>query len=342
MKRAHAALAFASTLLSLSGCTPRATRLDVEPPAVGFTSAGNVVVLKVTPRDKEGAPAPSPEVCAFFSSSPSIVEARQDGAVRGLSTGSAEVRVSCGRLTAVVPVKVSLPATVAFAPACEAPACSLLGQDPLSLRLEGMGASARLNGTALDERGQGVAVSLRYEAADPEFQPGARKMGIAVSQQGEVRAIGVGKFIVLAQAGGALGKAMVEARLPAVDVVQAARGFVLRPGAQVAIGARTFQRSRRGLVSVAGAPLVYSSSNAAVARVSDDGRITALGAGQAEVVVAADTGSPSPAFAQIQVRVLALGEPEVAAPMPAQPKPVSNAKAAAKAKRGSGAKRKAP
>ncbi len=303
MVRSLASVLAAAAALSLAGCKPKPARLDVNPPSLAFHSPGGAAVLRVTPRSSDGAALELSEPCSFVSSNPTVADARQDGTVRGKATGNAEVRVACGPASAAVPVHVSLPSRLSLDLECEPPGCTLKSQTPLAFKLEGQGASARLKATALDDQGQAVPSEVRFEVADAELQPGARKPGVSVSSDGEVRAVGLGKCLVLAQAGDALARVEVEALLPAVDVVQAPRSMALKPGAESAVAAKAFRRSRKGLIPVMGTRFTYSTSNAAIAKVSDDGMISAVSPGAAEVVVAAETGSPSPAFAQIQVRV---------------------------------------
>lgn len=340
MTRALAALLAAISALSLAGCKPKPALVEVNPPSLAFHSPGSSAVLRVTLREKDGAAIPMAEPCTFISSNPSLVDARQDGTVRGVASGNAEVRIACGPVSAAVPVRVSLPSKLSLAAECEAPRCTLKSQQPLALRLEGQGASARLKATPLDDQGQVVPADVRFEVADAELKPGARKPGVAVSSDGEVRAVGLGRYLVLALAGDAIARVEVEALLPPVDVVQAPRSLVLRPGAESAVAAKAFRRQRKGLVPVPGSRFTYSTSNPSVAKVSDEGLITAVSPGSAEVVVAAETGSPSPAFAQIQVRVAASGAAAAAPHKPAAGQKAAPAKAAAKAK--AVAKRRSP
>jgi hypothetical protein len=309
MMRALATSLAAVSALSLAGCKPKPARLEVNPPSITFHSPGGTALLRVTARDKNGAPVPLQDPCTFVSSNPAVADARQDATARGLANGTAELRVACGALSAAVPVQVRMPVKVALTLDCAAPACALKSQEPLAFRLEGQGASAHVKAMALDDQGGEVPAEVRFEVADAELQAGTRKPGIAISPLGEVRAVGVGRYLLLAQAGDALAKVEVEALLPPVDVVQAPRSIALKPGAEATITAKAFRRSRRGLVLVPGSRFAFSTSNAAIAKVSDDGRVVAVSPGTAEVVVAAETGSPSPAFAQVAVRVGAQGAP---------------------------------
>lgn len=320
MTRAIATSLAAVSALSLAGCKPNPARIEVSPPSVTFHSPGGSALLQVIARDEDGAPVPLQDPCTFVSSDPAVVDARQDATARGLANGTAELRVTCGALSAAVPVQVRMPVKVALTLDCAAPACALKSQEPLAFSLEGQGASARVKAVALDDQGEEVPADVRFEVADAELQAGTRKPGIVISPLGEVRAVGLGRYLLLAQAGDALAKVEVEALLPPVDVVQAPRSIALKPGGEAAITAKAFRRSRRGLVLVPGSRFVFSTSNAAIAKVSDDGRVVAVSPGRAEVIVAAETGSPSPAFAQVEVRVGAQGAP---AAMPHRPAAVS-------------------
>ena len=291
-------------LLLASGCKPKPASLQVEPSQLKFTATGETMMLLVTVLDEEGK-ALEHKPCLFASTDSSVASVKQDGTVAAIGAGTASIRVACEELAAVVAVKVRLPTTIKLDLDCDK-RCNLLSSDPLSFKLEGLGASAVLKSEVLDDDGQPVEAKVSYEARDPDYHTGVRNLGIEVSEEGRVTARGVGKFMILAHAGGAVNKLSVEVTMPVVDVVKAEKSSVwLKPGEKTRVGVTTFQRTIHGMRTVQGARLAWQSSDKQVATVDDEGVIKALAEGFADVVVASDSG----AFAQVAVRVDNRGKP---------------------------------
>jgi uncharacterized protein YjdB len=304
MKRPSLGIALVAALLA-SGCKAKPTTLQVEPLSLKFTATGETVMLLASVLDEDGKPLEH-KPCIFAASNTAIAEAKQDGTVAAVGAGATDIRVSCEGLSALVPVQVRLPTTIKLDLDCDK-RCNLQSTEPLSFKLEGLGATARLNARVLDNEGETVEAKVSYEARDPDYHSGVRNLGVEISDEGRVAARGVGKFMLLAHAGGAVAKANVEVALPVVDVVKVDKGSVwLKPGEKTTVLASTFQRSIHGLRKVEGARLSWQSGNAAVATVDDEGLITAIGDGFADVVVAADNG----AFAQVGVRVAQKDKPD--------------------------------
>lgn len=285
-------------VLALCSCKAKPASLQVEPESVRFSAAGETVILLATVLDEKGG-ALEHEPCLYVSTDSTVAEVRLDGTVTAVGGGRTDIRITCAKMEKLVPVKVRLPHTVKVDLEC-GKRCALQSSDPLSFKLEGIGSMATLKAKVLDEDGELMQAEVRYEARDPEFHDGVRKLGIELSPTGLVTARGVGKYMLLAHSGGAVSKADVEVVMPIVDVVKPEKGSVwLKPGEEVTLGARTYQRGPKGLREVEGARLAWQSSNKAVAVVDEEGRVKAFSTGFADVVVAADSG----AFAQIGVRV---------------------------------------
>ncbi|MGI5861169.1 MAG: Ig-like domain-containing protein [Myxococcales bacterium] len=304
MTRPSLGIALVGALLA-SGCKAKPTTLQVEPSSLKFTAEGETVMLLASVLDESGKPLEH-KPCIFVSSNSAVAEAKQDGTIASVGAGATEIRVSCEGLSAQVPVQVRLPTTIKLDLGCDK-RCNLQSTEPISFKLEGLGATAKLSATVLDNEGEPVVTKVSYEVRDPDYHSGVRNLGIEVSDEGKVSARGVGKFMILAHAGGAVAKANAEVALPVVDVVKVDRASVwLKPGEKASVAASTFQRSIHGLRKVEGARLSWQSGNASVAIVDDEGLITAVGEGFADVVVAADSG----AFAQVGVRVAQKDKPD--------------------------------
>jgi len=307
--------------LALLSCKAKPASLQVEPDTIRFSAAGETVILLASVLDEKGT-AIEHEPCLYVSTDAGVAEVKLDGTVTAVGGGRTDVRVTCSGLTKVIPVKVRLPHSVKLDVDC-AKRCALQSSDPLSFKLEGLGAQASLKAKVLDEDGDPLQAEVRFEVRDPDFHSGVRKLGVEVSQDGRISARGVGSFLVLAHSGGAVSKASVEVVLPVVDVVKPEKGSVwLKPGEEAQLGARTYQRGHKGLREVEGARLAWQSSNKDVAVVDDDGRVKAVSKGFADIVVAADSG----AFAQIGVRVDSSDKPSAKDLKRSKKKPARSAK----------------
>ena len=307
------ALAFAT----LAACSPTPAKLEVEPSSLTFNSSGDAVILITNLSDKEGNSVLKHDPCVFVTTDPLVAEARQDGTVKVNGSGKAVIRVQCGKLAAEVPVRVSLPAKVIIEARCEA-RCTQMTSDPLVLKLEGVGSSAKLTARVVDEAGEPVAVEPKWEVADPDYRAGTRRMGVEISKDGELHSNGtLGRYLVLVTAGNAVTRGSVEVTLPAVDVIKAQPRIWLAPNTTGQVEPQAFQRTRRqGLKPIAGARFTYTSNNLTVIKVGDDGKLTAVSLGTTEVVVAAENGTT---FATVEVSVAE--EDPYAKPAPAPTKP---------------------
>lgn len=286
--------------LFATGCSPTPVSLEVEPSTLSFTSSGDTVILITNLSDKDGKTIVKHDPCVFVTSDPLVAEVRQDGTVKANNSGKAEIRVQCAKLLAKVPVKVSLPAKVTIEAACEA-RCTQLTADPLILKLEGVGASAKLTARVLDDAGEPVGVEQKWEIKDPDYREGTRRMGVEIGKDGELHSLGiVGKYLVLVTAGNIVAKGSVEVTLPDVDVVRAQPHVWLAPNSTGQIEPEALERTKQGLKPIAGATFTYTSNNPTVAKVGTDGKLTAVSIGTTDVVVAAENGT---AFTTVEVAV---------------------------------------
>ncbi len=303
--------------LCAAACSPTPVTLEVEPSSLSFTTSGDTAILITNLSDKEGKTVVKHDPCVFVTSDALVAEVRQDGTVKANNSGKAEIRVQCDKLSAKVPVKVSLPAKILMAAQCEA-RCTRLTEDPLILKLEGVGASARLSARVLDDSGEPVAIEHKWEVSDPDFHAGTRRIGVEISKDGELHSNGaVGKFLVLVSAGNIVAKGSVEVTLPTVDIVRAQPHIWLAPNTTGQIEPEALERTKRGTKPIAGATFTYTSNNPTVVKVGNDGKLTAVSIGTSDVVVAAENGT---AFTTVEVAV-AEEDPWARPPPRPAPKP---------------------
>jgi len=301
-------------LAVVPGCKPKPAKVEVLPASLKFNSPGDTVILMATVTDKAGAQVEHAP-CVYVTGDPLIAEVRQDGTVIANGSGSTEIRVTCQDVAARIPVKVALPTKLTIDARCES-RCSLMATDPLALKLEGVGAGAKLSAIILDDQGEPVPVEPKWEIVDPDFRAGARRMGVEVSKEGELKSTGqVGKYLVMVTAGSLVTRGNVEVTLPVVDIVKAQGHLWVKPGAEAQIQPQGFRRALEGNRPVAGAKFTYTSNKPEVARVNDEGKVTGVAEGTTEIVVAADSGS----FAQ--VGITCSEKDPVAVPEPPAPAP---------------------
>ena len=221
------ALAVGLCLLTASGCGSKPGSIEVNPKELRFNSVGEAAPLLVRLLDVEGK-AMEHKPFTFISQDGHVADVRQDGTVVSVDSGATDIHVSYAGLTTKVPVRVALPAKVKLSAKC-VKRCSVVRASPLSLRLEGIGAEARLISEVLDNEGQKLPLEVEFHAADPDFQAGHRKLGIEVARDGEVTSLGVGKFMVTAGVGSASDQMAIEVFFPVVDKVVAQKTMFLKP-----------------------------------------------------------------------------------------------------------------
>ncbi|MFN7133396.1 MAG: Ig domain-containing protein, partial [Myxococcales bacterium] len=218
----------AALVLLAAGCSQTPANIEVEPAAIRFRGSGEQLAILGRVVDVKGMPIPG-KALYFTSSDPTIASVRADGTVTAVGAGQTQIWISHDKLNVSVPVRVSIPRKVVLEGRCGT-RCRVVGQHPPSFHFEGLQATGALQAQVLDEQDEPIDVPVRFQAADPEYATGARKLGIAVNAAGELESLAVGRYTVVASAGGAAEKVMVEVVLPHVDEVRAPASLWLKPG----------------------------------------------------------------------------------------------------------------
>ncbi len=151
---------------------------------------------------------------------------------------------------------------------------------PAELTLTSVGATAELSATVLDADGIGIpGAAVTWSSSDEAV--------VTVSEDGEVEAAGEGAATVTAVSGDASGTAQV-----IVELTHATPATVDVTPEEVLFSAigETEQLSATVLdedgVEIPGAAVTWSSSDEAVATVSEDGEVEAIAEGAAEITAA--------------------------------------------------------
>jgi serine/threonine-protein kinase len=279
----------------------RVAAIDVSPPTVTL-AAGESATLRATPQDADGAGV-SRAAVQWSTSDPGVATVSADGAVTAVAPGNAAITARSGASSAAVAVVVSEPRSRPTAPTRPATVASV-GISP-AVASTVAGESIQLQAVLRDQSGATLTGrAVRWSSSNTAL---AR-----VSDAGLVSGIAEGTVQITATSEGRSGVATVSvsARPVASLEVSPRRGSIL-VGATLRLSATP--RDDAG-TAMGGRVVAWTSSNAAVARVSSGGVITGVAPGFATI-----TATSGSAAARVAVTV----EPPTAAdePAPADPRP---------------------
>ena len=234
--------------------------LTIEPTSATLMSIGATVQLTATVLDDNGQPVAN-AVVTWQSSDEAVATVNDRGLVTAMGNGMTQVTARSGSAEASIPVGVMQ-------------SVSGLTIEPTSATLMSIGATVQLTATVLDDNGQPVADAVvAWQSGDEDVA--------TVSTEGLVTAMGNGMAEITARSGSA------EASIP-VSVMQSASSIMIEPSSAtlMSIGA-TVQLSATILDDngqpVADAVVAWQSGDEAVATVSAEGLVTAVGNGMAQV-----------------------------------------------------------
>lgn len=252
---------FMASWLAAAGCGERVERLVVSPVELLLTSQGQEASLTTTALDRNGRPLASRIM--FSSSDETVVTVTGQGKVTVHKSGDATVSARAGVAQARIDVRVRIP--------------SLVSIEPETLRLSGLGATAKLAARVLDEEGReipGAAVTWRVDGPQ-----------CASVLHGTVTALGVGECRVHASFGSMAAVANLAVEWPAFE------SLLLEPPAlSMTRGQTDFVLASTidaGGNRVGGVPIDFSSDSPHVATVDSNGQVTGISPGLATVTVRA-------------------------------------------------------
>ena len=248
--------------------TPVATRIEITPSSAKLNSLGQTVQLTARVFDQNNN-AMAGATVTWFSSDVSVAGVNTQGLVTAVKNGFARITARSSNASATANVTVSQSAgSIAIA--------------PQMATLMSIGETVQLTATVLDGNGQPVAgVEVTWESSD---------LGVAtVSALGLVTAVGNGVARITATSGSA--SSGID-----VTVMQAAGRIVIEPeevtlmslGATVHLRATVLDGNGQ---PVAGAVVIWQSSDEAVATVSTDGLVTAVMNGTARIMATSGTAT---------------------------------------------------
>ena len=248
--------------------TPVATRVEISPSSVTLNSVGQTAPLTARVFDQNNAVLIGAAV-VWSSNLPGVATVSGQGLVTAVSNGRAQITARSGNASASVTVTVSQSAT-------------RIVIEPSASSLMALGETVQLEALVLDQNGQPVAgAEVTWSSSDA---------GVAtVSGQGLVTAVGNGSVTITARSGS------TSESVP-VTVMQSAGSVVIEPSTATLMSlGETVQLTAVVLDGngqpVAGAEVDWTSSDMAVAAVSGEGLVTAVGNGS--ITITARSGSAS-------------------------------------------------
>ena len=254
--------------------TPVATSLTITPSSHTLTMINATVQLSAMVRDQNNNPMTGPLDITWTSSNTAVAPVNTNGLVRALANGTAQITARLGNAsgTASITVAEPVPTRVTISPTPHT--------------LEAIGATVQLSATVRDQRnnvmsGQPITWSSGDEAV------------ATVSGDGLVTAVGNGMTEITAKSGNPSGTAEI-------TVAQAPAAIVIEVDAEATTLTEIDQTlqlmasvSDANDHSIADPDISWSSSDESVATVDEDGLVTAVSNGMADITATSGDVSQS-------------------------------------------------
>jgi len=269
-----------ATITATSGDASGTAEITVDLPAPGpavlispetllLTEIGATAELTATVLDEEGVEVEA-AVVTWTTSDAGVASVSEDGVVEAMGEGVATITAAFGETSGTAEVTVELPV----------PTPSEVVVVPSAATLNEIGATARFTATVLDADGveiEGAAVVWTTSEADVAI----------VDEEGLVEAVGEGTATITATSGEASGTAEVtvdlDAPSPAQVVIAPEAVTLTEIGATAELTATVLDADG---VEIEGAVVVWTTSDADVAVVDQEGVVTAVGEGLATITAA--------------------------------------------------------
>ncbi|WP_375766238.1 Ig-like domain-containing protein [Archangium gephyra] len=263
MKSIFNPLMAASVLLLASACA-KVERIEVKPAKVALSEAGESVALSAQAVTAEGKPVEKAEL-AFASTNTKVATVDATGKVTAVKSGSANISVTSGEVSASAPVEVIIPSAI------------LIKGAPFTLT--GLDTDVAVEAEVQDDAGRPVKESkMEFAAADAS---------VVQVEGNRLVAKGVGTAKVTATAGKLTQEFEVTVKLPEVDAVAfetvpaTLKVGESAPLAVVAKGANG--------AAIKGVSFTFTTSDEKIATVDAAGHVKAVKAGA--VTIKAEGGS---------------------------------------------------
>ncbi len=245
---------------------PASVSIEVESGTTDLTAIGQTLQLTVTVSDANDNPIAEPDV-TWTSSDEAVITVDQDGLVTAVGNGMTDVVAVAGGVSHMVSITVT---------DSSVPVATTVMIEPASHTLEAIGETVQLAAVVLDQHENAMSdVAVTWSSGDESVA--------TVDADGLVTAVGNGMANITAVGGNAMGSA-------AITVAQVAVNISIEVDAE-ATTLTEIGQTLQLMVSVSDsndAPIsepavMWTSSDEAVVTVDQDGLVTAVGDGMADV-----------------------------------------------------------
>ena len=139
--------------LALVGCGPKVSTIEIDPKTVTLTKAGEVAKITAVAKDEAGNPVQG-VVLAFSSADETVATVDPaTGAITAVKSGDVTVKAAFqDKVTAELPVVVSIPASIMV--------------EPAEVKLDTVGATAKVTAKVIDEKSRPVTVPVVWESGN--------------------------------------------------------------------------------------------------------------------------------------------------------------------------------
>lgn len=263
MKRFLNPLMAASVVVLASACA-KVERIEVKPAKVELSEAGQSVALSAQGVTAEGKPVEKAEL-AFASTNAKVATVDAAGKVTAVKSGSANITVTSGEVSASAPVEVVIPSAIVIQGA--------------PFTLTGLGSEAVVEAEVKDDADRPVKdAKLDYAAADAN---------VVQVEGNKLMAKAVGTAKVTVTSGKLTQEFEVTVKLPDVDAVAFETvPATLKVGESAALA--VVAKGTDG-AAIKGVSFTFTTSDEKIATVDATGNVTAVKAGA--VTIKAEGGS---------------------------------------------------
>ena len=274
----------ASGTSNITVAEPVPTRIAVTPSSHTLEEIGETVQLRATVRDQRNN-VMSGQTITWSSGDEAVATVSATGLVTAVANGMTEITAKSGSLSASAEITVSepVPTTVTI--------------DPASHTLEAIGDTLQLTAVVLDQRENAMMdVTVTWSSGDEAVA--------TVDEGGLVTAVDNGMADITAQAGDAMGSAAITVTQAPASVTVAVESGTTTLAAIGQTLQLTVSVSDANDHPIAEPAVTWTSSDEAVVTVDQDGLVTAVGNGMADVVAMAGAVSD-----MVSVTVMETSEP---------------------------------
>ncbi len=236
---------------------------------MSLDALGDTARFTATVRDQHGQQVVG-GTTEWTSSDLAVATVNAEGLVRAAGNGTATISATSDGATGTAMVAV-------------AQVAAQVTVTPGNVQFASLGRSAQLTGTVHDANGHALSgVGVTWSSADTAVA--------TVNAFGLVRPVANGRAVVRATSGGLNGLSTVVVEQVAAIVELTSPGDTILVTDSIRLRASAFDADE---FTIPDAPFRWVSSNPEIARVSEDGHVTGISLGRAEITVYADDASSS-------------------------------------------------